>query len=178
VHVRGWLIPVTIITSTGPLAAQVEARPGERVRVFASSGTSEGILVALDTAAIRIAPRSGEERAIPLGTVARLEVRRGRRPAIGTGAGIGLGVGAVLGGALALATADTHCEPGVDAGCLDAGTQVLAGAGVGALAGAAVGAVIGAGVGRDVWTQAGLGRPRLSLVPRRNGIRIGVSMSF
>ena len=178
-RVSAWPILLAIAMSVPPLAAQVVPRAGERVRVFASSGTSEGTLVALDTGAVRLVPRSGgEEHAIPLRAVARMEVHRGRRPAFGTGAAIGLGVGAVLGGTLAVAAAD-DCEPGVDPGCLDSGTQLIAGIGVGALAGAAVGAVIGAGLGQDAWAPVSLARPRFSARPTRGGgVRLSLTLSF
>lgn len=176
---RVWLILIALAAAAPEGPAQAAPRTGERIRIFASSGTAEGTLVALDTAAVRFVPRAGgEERTVPLATVARMEVQRGRRSAVGRGAGIGMGIGAALGAALALATASTECEPGVDPGCLDAGTQALAGAGFGGLVGAALGAIIGAGLGQDAWVPARLRDGRLAVSPERGGIRVALSAPF
>ena len=176
---RAPLVLLALAAPAGVAAAQVTPQPGERVRVYASTGTVEGTLVALDTDTVRLVPRQGgDERAVPLARAARLEVQRGRRPAPGKGAAIGLGIGAVIGMGLALATADSACEPGVDPGCLDTGTQTVAGAGVGALIGVGVGAIIGIGAGQEAWVPVRLRDARLGVVPGRGGFGVALSVRF
>jgi len=177
---RTCLVRILLCTMLAPaLAAQAGAPlAGDRVRVFASSGSWEGSFVALDTATLRFVPRGGgSEVIVPRRSVARIEVQRGRRPAPGKGARIGLAAGAVAGAVLAVATYE-ECEPGVDPACLGPGVAVLGGIGIGGLAGAGVGAIIGAVTQEDAWVPVDLRSLRVGAIPVRDGLGITLSTSF
>jgi hypothetical protein len=157
------------------LSAQGDApRPGERIRVFASGGTWEGTLVALDSVTIRFVHRTrGAEQSDSWTTLARLEVQRGRRPATGRGAKIGALVGAA-GGALLAAATYQECQPGVDPACSGIAVHVVGGLAAGGLIGAGAGAIVGAVVQQDAWVPVNLRSLRIgaTATPRGPGIEL------
>jgi hypothetical protein len=110
----------------------------------------------------------------PLASVTRLEVHRGRQGHVWLGAGIGSAVGAVAG----VVTGVLVCKN--DWLCSDdyMGLAVLAGAGIGGVAGGLLGAGVGALIKTDRWEEVPLDRLRVSLVPRREGVALGISLAF
>lgn len=168
------------LLSAGSLAAQYGGAlaVGERVRAYSSRGTFDGRFLSLDTDTLRLAPAGrAEPLAIALGTLARLEVQRGRQSAAGKGALIGFGIGAAAGVTLAVATSQT-CEEGRDPGCLGPGIEAIAGAVVVGFAGAGVGALVGSVTRQDRWVTVPVRRPRASVTPLSGGVRLTVTAAF
>jgi MFS family permease len=107
---------------------------------------------------------------LPLASVTRLEVSRGRKSHTLIGLGIGFIGGAAIGGLVAT---------GFDEGGGDWGNYFLVGAAIGGAAFGAIGAGIGALVKSDRWEEVPLDQLRVSLVPQRDGrFALGLSVSF
>jgi hypothetical protein len=112
--------------------------------------------------------------ALSLSKVTRLDVFGGRRSHPWRGAAIGAGVGGAAGFITGLA---------LGGGCIDSncftGAQV---GGILAVAGGVVGGLIGLGVGSatktDRWDEVPLDQLRVSFVPRRDGLAVGISVAF
>jgi hypothetical protein len=168
------LVAALVLVAPFPLLAQQESllAPGERVRVTAPGiGVHERVCTfsALRRDTALVMERGGTLLALPLASITKLEVSRGRRSRVGKGAVIGLLAGAgagVLLGALDLAQEEGGAE------------YVLLGwAGLGAGAGALFGAVLGAVIRVDRWEPVRLYPVRVGLGSQRNGA-LTLSLSF
>jgi hypothetical protein len=155
------IVPVLVLAGIAgtalPAGAQLSAiTPGDRVRATLQGSTQamEYTVVALrnDTLHVR-QPASAEDQLLPLSSVQRLEVYRGREPRSSTLArrvGYGAAIGAVAGGLLLAATDDDEFFSDSPGGAF------LIGALPGAAVGGAVGALTGLGRGRERWEPVAL----------------------
>ncbi|NIM49030.1 MAG: hypothetical protein GTO22_07195 [Gemmatimonadales bacterium] len=169
--------------------------PGARVRLThqhptcpleTCSGTKErsvGTLKAApaDTLLLELHGRV-DPLAMPLSSVTKLEVQRGRKAATWTGAGIGAVAGAVVGAVIAVATFEepAPCEWFCfDFGPSDAGEAAVMGLAGGATLGFLVGLGVGALFKTDRWEEVPLDRLRVSLAPQRDGrSALALSIAF
>src|SRR5712692_5218846 len=157
-------------------------QPGERVRLTMGWGASStrvaGMLVSHDADSFwvqlvgRTAPVS-----LARSAVARLEVGRGQRRAVGQGALIAAGLGAIGGfvaGGYAASRSRSCGTPGLADVCyVDWYGRAFRGALIGGTIGGAVGAAVGYAVRTDRWEGMPLSRAHhLALVPRGPGLAL------
>ena len=123
---------------------------------------------------ILVAGENASQIVVPLASVTRLAVQRGRKSNVGTGAAVGAFLLGVPGGVVAAIICngspyDVTCSPA---------SSIL----IGAAAGGAVGAVLGAAVGAlsktDRWEEVPLDRLRVSFVPKRDGVSFRLRIAF
>ena len=175
VSVRDTLVAAALVVATSaPLAAQERAlypkgrgeegpvEPGARVRVTAPdlginkyTGVLEGVVG--DTLAV-------DTLRLPLASVTRFEVHRGRKSRVGRGALIGAAVGVGSGAILGAVALSGYCAPDpcpVEAAAYGALYLVLPGL--------LVGTVVGALSKTDRWEAVPLDRIRVSLTSSGNG---------
>lgn len=156
-------------------------RPGSRVRVTAASpaftGSLVGTLISRSAQELIILdPKTGAVSELPADSVRRVEVSR-RGSHARRGLLIGLAVGALT--ALAISADDSltcngYGEPSRP--CRDSEKALYAAFAFGLYGG--TGAWIGSRVKTDSWSDAPLGRARLSLRPGRSGARADLTLSF
>ena len=157
------------------LAAQEPAPPldpGARVRV-----TAPGLGIEKQQATFQalrgdtLVVMADSTMYCPLGSVTRFDVYRGRKSHWKTGLAVGAVLGAIAGGAAGYASEAIRYE-----------SDFAAPVALGALAGAAVVGALGAGVGAtmktDRWEEVPLDQLRVSVVPRRDGVALGISVAF
>ena len=127
-------------------------RPGDLVRVSTSDGQIQqyfvGTLVALDAYTLFLE----NENALPLGSVTKLELYRGRKSNTGKGAFIGFVGGAGFGAALGA----------TGGGCEEFGCPAVWGLIVGGLLGTLIGTIVGAAWLGDIWQEVPLENVRQS----------------
>lgn len=177
---RIYLPAVLLVVPFATVFAQEQMplpQPGERIRLMACTPVCEdleGTCEALsgDTLRVRIEERA-TPTAISLASVLKLEVHRGQKSNVGTGAIMGFVLGAAAGAIAGVVfCSNEHCS-GVTPGQAALYAGAVAGAG---------GAVLGAGLGaltkRDRWEEVPLDRLRVSVVPRRDGVALGISIAF
>ena len=176
--------PVAGLARRGLLA------PGARVQLYASQ-TADGQYGRFVGRIVGWLPdslvlRTGDDLplVVPVASITRLEVSRGRESHGGRGAAFGALIGIPLGAVVGLATYE-ECVPrggSWDFSCLfDWGPEysALGGALVGGLGGVVVGALIGATIETDRWEEVPLDRLRVSFVPQRDGrFAFGLSVRF
>ncbi len=169
-----------LITRVTGLAAQhTLVTPGARVRVSAPTVAERpllGTVVALEVDTLIVDARGyAHPLALPLASLAWLEVSRGQKSRTLKGAGIGF----LVGGAAGLATAAIWCAIDCDAGDPYTGLVYAAlgvlGAGVGAL----TGAIIGSTIKVDRWLDVPLYQLRVGLTPsERLGLTVSARVAF
>jgi hypothetical protein len=173
-RVHAFLALFVLAPLSDALAQAPPLEPGQRVRVTApdlgvnrQSAVLETLrgdmLVVVEDSTIRI----------PVASVTRIDVHRGRHGHPWRGAGIGFLAGAATG---AVAGA-ILCQDG----CIewDTGAVVALGAAVFSASGAVVGGVVGAFIKTDKWEEVPLDRLHLSFVPEWDGrLTLGLSVSF
>jgi hypothetical protein len=153
---------------------------GEKVRVTTLAGRSreQGVVVRTDAEFLIVA--LGREQApvrIPLASVERIEVARGRRSVAKEGALVGGVTGAILGGVAVAALSEALCES--PSGCGGATAQAsLLGAGLFGAGGAGVGALIGLAIKTDRWERVPVDRVRLGFQPTPAGAGLQVSLAW
>lgn len=162
-------------------AAQVFLPPaGARVRVtLASSEKLVGTLSGAHRDTLLVRPVDAQEaRALPLGTLTRLEVSRGIESRTGRGALIGLVSGAAAGAAsgMIVCAGDNCVNSGEDLTTL---VPVALGIG-GGVVGAGVGALLGSGFHGENWATVPLPRSHASLNLRcePEGLRLAVTLKL
>ncbi len=171
-------VTLLLITRVTGLAAQhTLVTPGARVRVSAPTVAERpllGTVVALEVDTLIVDARGyAHPLALPLASLAWLEVSRGQKSRTLKGAGIGF----LVGGAAGLATAAIVCAIAGDCAADDPYTGLVyavfgvLGAGVGAL----TGAIIGSTIKVDRWEAVPLDRIRVSLTPTAPG-GVGVTV--
>ncbi|MFC1639853.1 hypothetical protein ACFL3B_03705 [Gemmatimonadota bacterium] len=144
--------------------------PGQRVRISSPEfGLEEQVgFVHRDSILVNRGGR-GVRLAIPLTSVTRLEVDRGMRSRIGSGAALGLFSGVALG-----VIGGVTCS-----GWLCGGEMALIAAGVFAVPGLAIGTLIGASSTTGPWEEVPLDQLRVSFAPQRDGsLAVGVTLRF
>ncbi len=168
--------------SVAGLARRGLLAPGARVRLYASQtadgryGWFVGRIVRWVPDSLTLKPEDDLPVVVPVASITRLEVSRGRRSNWAEGAGIGLLVGAATGAIIGLAS-DPNCggfAPCFTAESLAAGLAVVFG-GVGGV----IGLIIGASTTTERWVEVPLDRLRVSFAPQRDGrFALGLSMRF
>jgi len=165
-----------------PLESLGAQQPGEPVRLTMGSAASSprvaGTLVRQDPDSfwVQLAGRTAPV-SLARSAVARLEVSRGRKRAVGQGALVGAGLGAIAGfvaGGYAASRSRSCGTPGFADVCyVDWYGQAFRGALVGGAIGGAVGAAVGYAVRTDRWEGVPLSRAHhLALVPRGAGLAL------
>jgi hypothetical protein len=128
---------------------------GARVRITGPAQRHVGTFEALRADTLVLVDDSVQS--IPLHTIDRFEVSRGRRPKTWTGAQVGFLAGAAAGaavGAVASSCSGSECAP------LSTGGWIAAGALVAGAAGGVIGAIVGATTHSDIWEEVPLDRLR------------------
>ena len=163
------LVPFAGVQAQGPPSLA----PGTRIRVTApGAGANKlvGTFVGARTDTLLVRTRPGwTPQSIPLASVTRLDMSRGRKSLAGAGAGIGGVIGAVSGAVVGAASC-------ADAFLADPAQCALAGGLVVGAGGALLGAVVGALGKTDRWEEVPLDRLRVSFAPQRDG-RFGLRLS-
>ena len=156
---------------------------GTKVRVSTTS-SYVGVVAALSADTLYLAPaRYGDPSvAVPIESITRLEVSRGRGPGAWIGGGIGLLAGAIIGGSIATSATENPCD---DRGCTlgealgSLNEQAAAGLGgivVGGALGLLAGALIGRGLSPERWEPLSVESVRLSFRPN-GGASVAISFS-
>jgi hypothetical protein len=164
---------------TSEARAQESIPVGARVRVTApdiAEKPIDGTVSSLDTASITLAVPGealSSEQTIPLTSVSRLEIYRGRSHSplkgMGTGLLVGAGAGLAIGIGAATEDSDFVCE---GAGCIAIGTLG------GAFWGVVIGGLFGAAIGHDEWDEVMVLRPGVSVQPAGGGFALALSLRF
>jgi len=152
---------------------------GEKVRVRRLRGqdSEKGVVVQTDAEFLTVSLGSGQPPVrIPLASIERLEVARGRRRAAPEGAVLGGVVGAVLGGLAVAGIGEALCENATNCGASAEG--YLVGMGILGAAGAGVGALTGLAVKVDRWERVRVHRVRVGIRPARAGAGVRVSLGW
>jgi hypothetical protein len=174
-HLSTLLVTSLAIAPLAAVASQEPAviNPGDRVRVTAPSvlgGPFAGTVLTRDPDSL-VVQGGTETRRLPLASITRLDLSRGRKSHTLLGAGVGFLVGAGVGGAL-FASDPYSCDE-VHSACIVLGAVALG------AAGALVGAVTGALVRTERWAEVPLERLRLSLIPDGGrALTLRVSLNF
>ena len=190
------LVAILAFVPLASATAQVQRppiEPGTRVRISHECGTrtlyggatridcrtDKGTIAALtaDSVVLRIG-EPATQLAVSLASVNRLEVVRGRKSNVGTGAGIGLVVGMVAGAVFGYASFE-ECVSFCIGPDIDRGENAVLGAAIFGLGGTVFGALIGASSKTERWEEVPLDRLRVSLGPQRDGrFGFGASVRF
>ena len=183
-------LSASLLVPDSTVLAQELPQPGERVRVTLlptctadlctgrPRRKSVGTLMSVSGDSLLLSVNGGADRVfLPLSSVVRIQVLRGRKPARVRGAVIGALVGGVVGMVGSLTTYE-ECEGFCPANFGRGGTAALSGLVFGAL-GAGVGYLVGNFVTVDRWVEVPPDRLRVSIAPQRDGrLTLGMSVSF
>ena len=179
------ILAVSLLTPFASVQAQQLARrgllaPGAGVRLYTSQ-TADGQYGRFVGRIVGWLPdslvlRTGDDLplVVPVASITRLEVIRGRKSKAETGAIIG---GLLLGGTVLIGiTMTPSCPP--DKWCLgpSAADAALILTPIAVIVGAGIGALIGSGIHGDRWEEVPLDRLRVSFAPQRDG-RFGLGLS-
>jgi hypothetical protein len=160
--------------ATGAAVAQTTGdsplQAGDRIRFKtpASSSAMKGTLVAVDDAALTLAPegRGTAHKTFARSEIANLEVARGKKRNVLWGALGGAAVGLAV-DLVATAADDADNDP------CDYGACVVLPA-----MGAAVGALVGLAIKTDRWEAVPSEKLGLAVLPNRHGVRLSLSLRF
>lgn len=153
---------------------------GEKVRVTTLAGRSreKGVVVQTDAETLTVSLGSGQPPVrIPLASVERLEVARGRRTTAREGALVGGLAGGVLAGLAVGGLMQALCENGSDCSGETARAS-LVGAAIVGTAGAGAGALIGLVIKTDRWERLPVNRVRVGIRPAPAGASVQVSLAW
>ena len=170
---RGFNAVVTVAVLALPTTLAAQEPPpierGERVRVTAPDCGMRGLKTSVQ--ALRGDTLVLDTTECPLASVIGLDVSRGRKSHLLTGAGIGLLVGAGA-GVLIVATAGdlNNCDPFTPTQC------ALILGGIPAGSGLLLGSVLGLLIKTDRWEEVPLDRLRVSFTPQRDGFSVRLSL--
>lgn len=158
----------------------VELSPGRRVRIATArhqppSERLVGELHAIESGSLRVQPSdpTASTLDVPLTSINRLEVYRGRKRRTKEGAAVGAIIYGVLVGGLALALGDSACEGTCTRGFVAEAVGPLV-----------IVAGLGAGVGslfhKDKWEPVSVPavRSAVEIRPQRDGVRVSFSYRF
>ena len=153
--------------------------PGEKVRVTTRNSQDDktGVVMEADARSLTVSLGSGKPPVrIPLASVKKLEVARGRRTAAKEGAIAGGLVGLVL-GVLAVHTVSyALCENATDCDASPQGYGI--GAGAFAAGGAGLGALVGLAIKTDRWERVPVDRVGVAIGPVPAGAGVQVSLGW
>jgi hypothetical protein len=153
--------------------------PGEKVRLTTHTGTGrdKGVVVAADAEALTVSLGTGKPPLrVPLASLERLEVARGRRSAAKEGAITGGIVGGAFGIFAISVLSAVLCDN--SDGCDASAQAYLGGAGIFGAGGAGLGALVGLAIKKDRWERVPVDRVRVGLEPVRGGAGVGVSLAW
>ena len=183
------LVAILTLTPLTNATAQVPIRRGERVRVthlpicpadvcVGPRRQIVGTLMSVSSDSLLLSVDGGAGQVfLPIISVSRIQVVRGRKPATGRGAAIGALAGGVI-GLVGSLTTYKECEGFCPGDLGRGGTAALSGLVFGGL-GAGVGYLVGNFVTVDRWVDVPLNRLRVSLGPQRDGrFGLGASVRF
>ena len=184
-RVAGLLLAAAASHQVGSAESQAPALVGARVRVTTAAAFAGdslggrrivGVLTAVREGSVEILENDRGPLLVPLRSVARFEVSRGRKSRAGRGALIGALTGAAAGAVTGyLGCGD--CGEGESFFAIDAaGAAALVGF-VGAVVGTPIGAVIGSLFHTDRWSRVSPPAIRLGLL-RSERIGAGIGMSI
>jgi hypothetical protein len=174
-----------VVLAAAAATAGADAAPsgwpatGEKIRVttLRGRGRQTGVVVQTDAGFLTVSLGSGRSPVrIPVASIERLEVARGRRTAAKEGAQWGGLVGAVLGGLAVNALGAALCENA--RGCGASAEAHLVGVGLFGTAGAGVGALTGLAIKTDRWERVPVDRIRVGMTPVPAGAGIQVSLGW
>jgi hypothetical protein len=129
-----------------------------------------------DSVVVRLLEEA-ERLVFPLDSLERLDVYRGRARATGRGTFVGVATGLVIGLVIGL-DSRAKCEERCVSMCERCGRDAVVGATLGPMRGAAVGAGVGALIKTNRWEEVPLDRIRVSFAQKRDGLALGLSVSF
>lgn len=166
------------IPNATALAQAAAVHIGQRVRVTSAVEATPiriGVIEAIDADTLRLqhTGKAGDTlaTAIPMASIAGLQVSRGRHSRWLMGLGIGFGAGAVTGAILGASSEDDLLFTSGD-------KAVMGGVALGVIGGA-VGVVAGALTKTERWETVPIDRVTVSLVPTAGGrLRLGVRIAF
>jgi hypothetical protein len=169
-----------LVAAVAPSAAVAQeptpVQPGQRVRVrslLAHRPVVTGAVESIGRDTLVVRPEAGAAAAIPLSSIARLEVSRGRHSRWLTGLVVGAGAGAVTG---AIIGAATHDE---DDWLFSAGENAVLGAVLFTPIGALTGTVIGLLVKTERWKSVPLDRVRPTVGGGSHGrVTVGIAVAL
>ena len=175
---RSFVSTALVVLALAPVATLVAQEPGPplepgaRVRVTAPDlGIEKQQATFQALRGDRLVVMADSTMYYALGSITRFDVYRGRKSHWKTGLAVGAVLGAIAGGAAGYASEAIRYE-----------SDFAAPVALGALAGAAVVGALGAGVGAtmktDRWEEVPLDQLRVSVVPRRDGVALGISVAF
>ncbi|HUL48426.1 MAG TPA: hypothetical protein VLT79_00275 [Gemmatimonadales bacterium] len=146
------LVSLTVLAAASRLPGQQKALPGDRVRVLVRnrSDTVVGRINSVTQDSV-ILTAYGNRRAVAKSDVARVDISRGSKSYVKTGAMTGAALGLVgggIGGGISHSNCDSDCFFSSSGAAIGA-TALLFGT-----AGAAAGGLIGAMFGHEVWEPA------------------------
>ena len=153
---------------------------GEKVRVTATgSGLDDetGVVVDADAQSVTVSLGPGKPPVrIPLSSIKRLDVARGRRTAAKEGAISGGILGLVLGVLAVHTVSHALCENATDCDASPQGYGI--GAGVFAAGGAGLGALVGLAIKTDRWERVPVDRLRVAIGPVPAGAGVQFSLGW
>ena len=152
---------------------------GEKVRVTTRTGRDDrtGVVMAADAQSLTVSLGSGKPPVrIPLASVRKLEVARGRRTAVKEGAISGGLVGLVLGVLAVHTVSHALCENATDCDASPQGYGI--GAGAFAAGGAGLGALVGLAIKTDRWETVPVDRVGVAIGPVPAGAGVQVSVGW
>ncbi len=157
------IVTAFILTSFTDLVAQEEMviEPGDRVRVTVSSKIVGTVVTFVaDTLVLKLEGQS--TWAVPLASMKKLEVSRGRKSNVGKGAGRGFLIGAALGVTVGALTGggfgDCDFTHDTDSGGCSAQFALVGGLAFGLL-GAGIGAIAGGANPGEEWQEVPVEKP-------------------
>lgn len=172
----GFVFAMTIAVSASTAAAQSPViTQGQRVRLSAPSlGLERQPAVVEEYRGDALLVIADSALSIPVTSLTRLEVYRGRHGHFWKGAGIGFLAGAVAGALLGPSLSEC---PSYGCDTSPALQRAVGGVAFG-LAGGLVGGLVGGLAKTDRWVELPLDQVRVSIAERRAGFGVGVSVRF
>ena len=152
---------------------------GEKVRVTTAAGLVDktGVVMQADARSLTVSLGPGKPPVrIPLASVKKLEVARGRRTAAKEGAISGGLVGLVLGVLAVHTVSHALCENATDCDASPQGYGI--GAGAFAAGGAGLGALVGLAIKTDRWERVPVDSLRMAIGPVPAGAGVQVSLGW
>jgi len=176
------MLPAAVLAAAAvavtPVPPSNRVAAGEKVRVATTSlGDKTGVVVAADAESVTVSVGAGKAPVrIPLASVKRLEVARGRRTAVKEGAITGGLVGGALGALAVLYLSHALCEGGSDCNA-EVGAYGI-GVGIFGAGGAGLGALTGLAIKTDKWVRVPVSDLRVAVGPVADGAGVKVSLGW
>ncbi len=158
--------------------------PGDRVRVWVCAPTRPcermvGTLLAVKAGHLALEQGEAGPTSVLFESIWELEVQRGWKSAVWRNAALGGFVLGTLSFAITMmSTSECSGESIVQLFCGLSGSDVARATVVGAALGAGVGALSGLGTRSEKWEHVPLDELSVSVVPRSDGVALGISVAF